>query len=634
MLACILGSVDTIHHHAQRIIKGTPLELLVVISHPGQAIRPVESIAADLARLYDKAYASTATKHTLALPHATVVLLKWEEDRLGWSSWHKDEHGTLATAGLPLLCCPPDSPSAMLTPAKLSQLVRDPGQSAELGFCGGYFVAAHADPQGVIQLVTNYLAEVPLYRAAKDGLTVWSNKAAAAALLAGVEQRLSHQAASEFIILSHCLENRSLWHGVELEPPATRITISQAGHQSQPYINLPAAYFAHQQPKDQAAAQTVQAMGPLIEAMRDSGDEIRVHLTGGQDSRAVSAMCRHYGFRPLCITHGTPNEEVPSAKRLTKFLGLPYRTVDGHVPPLETFMSHTQPCAWQCDGLMSLKYLAGRYDLPYIRDEGYLPVEGLGGEYGRAYYFGTDASNAAVTAGRLDPVFGKALSDRKRWWPNGESFEQTRHTIELLLTQAQDNGLSPHQTTTWFYVNQKMRRWATARRNVGWTWVVDPLQMPCWTYRGMSAPPQDKRDDELIRAAIEAAWPGTTAVPTVPQLAYAARRRRIASNRIVRTAMKWYDRALRPAEPVSWQTQTLISMRKTFSNLIEDMGQYIDPVIPARHADTLLDQEPWSYDQTEMYWHTLTVANWCKAFLHSPPPIQPCHAKTDAVPQR
>ena len=54
----------------------------------------------------------------------------------------------------------------------------------------------------------------------------------------------------------------------------------------------------------------------------------------------------------------------------------------------------------------------------------------------------------------------------------------------------------------------------------------------------MSADPQRQREDGLIREVIDAAWPGTTGVPTVPQLAYAARHRRVASNRIVRNAMK------------------------------------------------------------------------------------------------
>ena len=600
------------------------MELLIVIHHPGKAIRPSAAIAAELAQVYDSAYSGPSVSKVVELSHVLVVLLSWGQASLGWKRWHDDETGILATVGLPLLHCPPGQSSTMLDPARLADFVLQAreGSNSDLAYCGGYFAAAHVRKNGIVRLANNYLGEVPLYRASRKGVTVWSNKSAAAGMLAGVEPKLDGQGVREFILLSHCLESRTLFADVEIEPPGVFIEMNADRYTRRSYINLPSTYFAHERSDDGAGNEIVSAMGPLIEALRESPQEVRIHLTGGQDSRAVAAICRHHGFRPLCLTHGTPNEEVPSAKRLAKHLGMRYRTVNGTLPTWETFIELARQSMWQSDGLMSLKYLAGKYDMPYIHNEGYLPIEGLGGEYGRAYYFGTKDSFAKISSGRFDPVLKKAIGGREEWWPCVEDVQSIRQTIQSILARAGDDGLNPFQTTTWFYVNQKMRRWATARRNIGWQWIIDPLQMPCWTYRGMPANPQRQCKDGLIREVIDAAWPGTTNVPTVPQLAYAARHRRVASNRIVRNAMKIYDYFSRPM-PMPIQSQVLQQMRHHYTHQIEQVSDTLGDIVTAAVVDNWLDHQPWSYLQTELFWHTLTVAVWCETFLSYPHRIGP-----------
>ena len=339
------------------------------------------------------------------------------------------------------------------------------------------------------------------------------------------------------------------------------------------------------------------------------GDETRIHLSGGQDSRAVAATIRHHGVKPQCITHNTPNEEVPSAKRVARHLGMKYTTVDGFLPEWETFIRQAEASMWQSDGLMSLKYLAGRYDQVFIRDEGYQPVEGLGGEYGRAYYFGSDEAAEVVGAGRFDTVFKKSLGGRDRWWKQANDLDQIRQSISSILDRYQSDGLDPYQVTTSYYVNQKMRRWATARRNIGWRWVIDPLMMPCWTYRGMSANPEDQMNDRLIGTLIETAWPGTTKVPTVPELAYAARRRRVASNRLVRGVMKVYDYFQKPTPPPVG-LRSLQIMRTQLLDQIEQAQDVMGGLVSPDVVNGWLDSEPWSYLQTELFWHTVTLAVW------------------------
>ena len=597
------------------------MELLVIISHPSQLIRPVDSIMADLVGVYDGVYGQASQRHHRSFPHATVILLTWGQPPLGWQSWYEDGQGVLATVGLPLLYCPPGCDSAMITPDRLTKYVLDAKRS-DLGYCGGYYAVAHTDQTGVIHLATNYLAEVPLYRANRNGVTVWSNKATAAGMLAGIAPKLDRQAVAEFITLSHCLENRTLLEGVETEPPARCIVIGSQGHQFHDYLDLPTAYFAHRQPKQQTATEVVSAMEPLVDAMSRADEEVRIHLSGGQDSRAVAALCRHHGLRPLCLTHNTPNDEVPSAKRLAAYLGMSYRTIDGSIPSWQTFQHQAVQSLWQSGGMMSLKYMAGLYDLTYIRDEGYLPVEGFGGEYGRGYYVPNAQVFDLVNQGDLSILIAKAVKNQANYWPH-PAIDNVKQAIERIVLKARDQGLGAFETCTWFYANQRARRWAVTRRNTGWGWFVDPLMMPCWIYPGMSADPQDQRDDALIRALIDTAWPGTTKVPTVPELAYAARRRRVASNRIVRIAMRWYDR-LRGPDPKPVPLQTLQILQPKFREIFRQAQDHLGGIVTTDQVDRWLNVQPMTYIQTELFWNSLTIAMWCGEFLTGHTAISPC----------
>jgi hypothetical protein len=150
--------------------------------------------------------------------------------------------------------------------------------------------------------------------------------------------------------------------------------------------------------------------------------------------------------------------------------------------------------------------------------------------------------------------------------------------------------------------------------------MVDPLQMPNWTLVGMAAWPHDQTGDKLIRAVIARAHPAAAKLPTVDDLAYAARRRRVASNRIVRGAMKIKDR-FRRARPMHVQEQTLHMVRGELSQQIRQAGDFMHDVVTADDADAWLDHSPWTYDHTELFWHTATLAMWCKQFLGNPPAI-------------
>ena len=599
------------------------LELLILIHHPNASPRPLKELLVEVAGTYGRAMGSVAKQHFLELKHCSILLLRWPGVSLGWRHWHMTDSGTLATAGMPLLYAPPGQDSQMLKPDKLAALIHanGSGASSDLGYCGGSFAAAHAGADGQVRLVTNYLAEVPLYRAqGADGLTVWSTKAAAAALLAGIEPQLDQRAAREFILLSHPLADRTLWQGVQTEPPATCILIDVAGVRRQPYLKLPEAYFAHRRPAEQVARNVVSAMEPLIETLKASDAEARIHLSGGIDSRATAALCACYGYRPKCLTHNATRGQIPSARRLARFLRMPYDVVEAGPNDQAEFFDQAQASLWQSDGLMSLKFLCGQYDLDMIRSEQYIPIEGYGGEHGRAYYYDSEEAIGKLTKGLFETVFVKMLGGRGAMWPSPGGVDRIRNTITELLDDAQAAGLDPVATTTWMYVSQRMRRWAVARRNTGWQWVIDPLQMPCWTYQAMSADPRDQIGGRLVSLLADTAVPGAAGVATDTERAEAARKRRTDSNPLVRGTMKVYD-GIRPRPQAPAQIKALKRLRHDLVQQIFDAAGLLPQILTVDVARGWLQHKPWSSNQTELFWNTATLAMWCKLFIAGPPAI-------------
>ena len=599
------------------------MELLILIHHPHTKPRPLKELLIEVAGTYDRALGSPSERRSLALSHSSILMLRWPAVDLGWPNWYPDDKGTLVTAGMPLLYAPPGDHSEMLRPDRLAALIRAEaaGPSSDLGYCGGYFAAAYAGRDEQVRLVTNYLAEVPLYRAqGADGLTVWSTKAAAAALLAGLEPRLDERAAREFVLLSYPLENRTLWQGVETEPPATYIQIDGDGVRRGQYLHLPEAYFAHRRSPDQVAKRVITAMEPLIETLKDSGVKTRIHLSGGMDSRAVAALCAHYGYRPRCLTHNAPAEQIPSARQLAKFLRMPFDVVGAAANDRQAFFDAAIDSLWQSDGMMSLKYLCGEYDLAMIHREGYIPIEGYGGEHGRAYYYDDEEAIAKLNKGLFESVFVKMLGGRGAMWPSAGGVDRIRTTIMGLIDSARDAGLDPVATTTWLYVNQRMRRWAVSRRNTGWQWMIDPLQMPCWTYHAMSADPRDQIRGRLVVVLTESAVRGASGVPTVPERAAAARQRRTNAGALIRGTMRVFDGIRsRPQDPV--QILTLQALRRDLVQRIDIAADLMPGIVTAEIADTWLAHEPWSFNQTELFWNTATLALWCQHFIAGPPAI-------------
>ena len=617
------------------------MELLVVIHHPNTALRSVDHVIDDLTRVYDRAYGRTSRRFTLEQPGVLLVLLKWGRDRLGWSCWHPQDSGTLAVVGLPLLCSPIGGTSRMLNPALLAELLagsplqpvsqtppHDPRAIPasrphnDLGFCGGYFAAALADGRGCLRMATNYTGDVPLYRASNRGVTVWSNKLAAAAMLAGLPPSIDVESARELLLLWHPLGERTLWEGVHVEPPATFIDLNATGVRRQPYLDLPRAYFAHEMPVERIVSDVIEAFHPLTDGLRQADGNFRLHLTGGIDSRCVAAILRHHGFRPDTELINTPNEDHVLAPRVARALGLKHRQIPARIPAFDDFLDRARTAAWLADGSMSLKYLAGTYDLAYLRDQECTAITGLGGEFGRGNYYDTDTAFEQVAAGRFDRVHDKALLGRAEASGMPADVARIRGKIAHVMQQGLDAGLEPFRAATCDFLNQKIRRWENQRRNSGWLWYVDPLRMPCWAYRAISARPSDQAHDGLVTALTAAAWPAVSRMPTVKQAAYRARKRRVAANRITRAYYKVHDRFVTP--PPNGLTQALNVLMPDLLALVRGSSPSFTRIVDPHVVAGWLTHPARNYNHVELFWHALALSVWCGTILDAPFPIRPC----------
>ena len=605
------------------------MELLAVIHHPGKPIRAARDIAAQLAAVYDKVFDAPGHTHLIELPHTLIVMRTWAPKQLGWKPWHVDGTRTLATVGLPALHCPPGARSEMLSPAKLASLVHGRGHlpHGDLAFAGGYFAAALVDADASrVRLVTNYAGDMALYRAERDGVTVWSSRAPVAALLAGLPGRLDTTAARRTLLLWRPLGNADIWEGVEVEPAATCINLDAAGMERHRYIDAPRGYFAHGCDNDDLiAAHSVATIKPLVEALAEHTDATRLHLTGGHDSRCAAAILRHHGLRPHSVTLNTPNVDAPVARRLAMALDLPHTEHAGRLQDAEGFLADAQRAAWLGGGSMSLKYLAARDHLRHPRDEGYTPMTGIGGETGRAVYFDTDEAVEQVGRADFQRLHYKIMYRRPDFWPCADDVTAIHTDVDRLLREAMDAGLTGHQAATWYWLDQKVRRWESHRRTCGYVWPLDPLRMPCWTYAAAASSPAAQVHDRLIDGLTAFAWPAAAAVPTVGQTAIQRHRRRVAANRVQRAGYALIDRwsGRRSAGAQHVQHRALSALRPAMRHLLAHTGDELARIVDPAIVEQWIAARTPSYYETDLFWNALSLAGWCGTFVDQPAGIAP-----------
>jgi asparagine synthase (glutamine-hydrolysing) len=189
--------------------------------------------------------------------------------------------------------------------------------------------------------------------------------------------------------------------------------------------------------------------------------EIRCTLTGGRDSRLVTALLIHTGLQARYWTTGDPaSADVRIGTRIARTCGLPHQVVT--ITAADVVREWDNIC-WrfvrQNDGMSSLWQIADVLNTTPQIERLNLTLWGAGGEIGRGSY-----SEPRLFLGRHDVMGVQRFFAEKRVKDHSglicqEGIALARDYIRRFVVQCVDEGFAPIDAPDVFQTYQRVGRW-------------------------------------------------------------------------------------------------------------------------------------------------------------------------------
>jgi len=248
------------------------------------------------------------------------------------------------------------------------------------------------------------------YHQSPDGFYFSSE---AKSLLAVLPQlrRIDQRGLAEFFSVGCVLQNRTLFEGISLLPPASLWTFYRDGRVEKRRYFDPATW--EQQQRLGAAEYEVrlrEVFGRIVPRYLRSSERVAMSLTGGLDSRMILAWAQAAPGSLPCYTFGGPYRDcadVRIARRLAEICHQPHTTIRVGKEFFNDFPALAEKTVYVSDGTMDV---SGAVELFVNRQAREIAPIRLTGNYGSEVL----RSNVAFRPARLDttlftPEFGRLL---------------------------------------------------------------------------------------------------------------------------------------------------------------------------------------------------------------------------------
>ena len=280
--------------------------------------------------------------------------------------------------------------------------------------------------------------------------------------LPGFRPSLDRRAAGDLFNHGFVLGDDTLLDGVRLVPAATVLSFDEAGRKREWRYWHP-RFSSTARPAAEATSRFEDAFVRCLTANRNLPGRWGTTLSGGLDSRMVTAVFREHDTRPLAaLTYGSRrSDEYRFAKVAAEALGVEHHLFE--LTPAGMLDGYPR-AIWQTDGMAAVSdlYLAGCFDrlgdLMDVRLDGYLGDALLGGTY---------LSQRLLGARSFDdswPVFWPKVA---RWFPRVDPLldprwraqitEQRLPRLRATWEGAELEG-RPCDRTEWFLCQNRGRR--------------------------------------------------------------------------------------------------------------------------------------------------------------------------------
>ena len=379
----------------------------------------------------------------------------------------RSESQAVAAIGAPagvMHCAGTSAPEAVLL--KLSEALRS--SDDHIAKIAPPFAIVSCDVDVGVRCQTDGLGMARVYQSERNRLWAWSNRPAALAAFGAAEFGEDELAWSGFAACGWFAEMSSPIHGVRRLAPGAVVLTSPNGAVRQKNTGVLSGWLNdYGQSYDSSA--TADAMIEYVRAVADlTGSTVESMLSGGRDSRVVSAAVFAAGVSASFTTLGPLQGEISTAQTLLAHLGgrVPH-TVRQPSPPGERAELRERVLGLHrtFDGDMTPIKLNSPVS-------GRLPARavlgGAGGEIGHANYYTTarrledlkqDGSRAGVR--RLQAYF------RTMPGPTEESHQRVDRLVEYWAGVGREFGIDGPTFLDFFYLIERLRRWAPAANSPG-----------------------------------------------------------------------------------------------------------------------------------------------------------------------
>lgn len=252
-----------------------------------------------------------------------------------------------------------------------------------------------------------------IYVHASSDSWLFSSEAKSILALQPDTRRISQRSLAEVFSLGCVLQNRSLFNGVTLLPPASQWTFSRGGSVHKGTYFDPRSW-ENQEPLDVAdySRQLSDVFGRIAPKYLHGSARVGMSLTGGLDSRMILAWAKAPPGTLPCYTFGGPIRDcadVTIARELARVCGQPHTTLRIEADFFGEFLQLAEKTVFSTDGTMDV---SGAVELHVNRRAREIAPIRLTGNYGSEIL----RSNIAFRPARLDlslftPEFKQLLAE-------------------------------------------------------------------------------------------------------------------------------------------------------------------------------------------------------------------------------
>jgi hypothetical protein len=446
----------------------------------------------------------------------------WEAHagRRRWPMWHQERELTVVTLHTPIDFetlvgeIPPERAPAQLA----RRLIAQPDAVLELG---GPFVLAALDP-GELALLTDAVGLGRLFELRLPHGWVWSNRPTAAYLFAGLPVEADrrgwrHHASSDWF-----MADSSPFKGLTAVAAATCIRVGRDGvprvSRQDPVRHWLSKAADPLEPVDlEGTAHSLQRSARSVARLWN--EVPRIGLSGGRDSRLVSAAFLSAGVAVQLHTNANPQGEADVAAELVARSGGEVRHEVKQVASVALPVQHQMGAADRALGWM--RYSEGLHPASFLprvpptthARGSHLLVSGVGGELAHGHYYPPDSLAVAALPADEQLKFCVAHLRRQliaRRGPNAEARALVRARIDEVLEAALQAGAQPLVALDVFYLVERLRRWGTSADQAD---IAIPLLTPAFVGAALRLTPQQRRENALHRALTAHLMPSWAQVP-------------------------------------------------------------------------------------------------------------------------